>query len=507
MKQMRRDHAAIAESRKGLSRIVFILKDSPEFTSHAGQKRSDSLLNEKERIAHRQIWLGFLDHMFVLDRLGERWGGVKESDEEKVKREIFYTTYAIFLAQYRFALTFIDAAEENPASHVLLNEPVPEMGLAKGTYSDLKNQFLSPLKGADFVLLDTQYRLYGESPPPLLSKGVAEDRSFIWKMAEGKGIHLTAQNTLQRIQDFGFKAWLPVQTNVTEWMGDTRVWREDEFLITKAQIEAMAPLLKPGDVMLARREWYLSNLGLPGYWTHALLYVGTPWERRRYFSGDEEVKRWSQDQGIYSGEFELLIRFYARDAYQKNVGGHGGVNIFPVIESKSEGVSLSSLEHTASADALVVLRPRLPKISKARAILRAFSYVGRPYDFNFDFLTDSEMVCTEVVYKAYEPTSAIPGLHLPLTDLLGRKLMTANHVAKLFDHEFGSQEQQFDLILFLDGVEREKMAYLSDVEHFRKTWTRPKWHILAPQWAERISAKKGGLGGTGSHAGAWERAK
>ncbi|EFK06892.1 conserved hypothetical protein [delta proteobacterium NaphS2] len=481
MEQMRRDHALIAKSRKGLSRIVYFMKDNRDLISRAGRKRGESLLNERERVAHRQIWLGFLDHMFVLDRLGERWEDVRESVEEGSRKKVFYTTYAVFLAQYRFALAFIEAAEKDPALHVVLNEPVPEMGLAKGTYSDLKSRFLNPLKGADFVLLDTHYQLYGKSPPAFLSEGMAEDRKFIWRMAEGKGLDLTAGNALQHIQDFGFEAWLPIQTKVAEWMGDIKVWRVDDDLISEAQIKAMHPLLEPGDILLARREWYLSNMGLPGYWTHALLYVGNPWERQRYFKGNNKLALWTRMQGIYSGDFEQLLQFYARDAYRENRNGNAQALQHNVIESRSEGVSLSSLETAASADALVVLRPRLPKVSKAQAILRAFSYVGRPYDFNFDFLTDSEMVCTEVIYKAYEPKPSMEGLHLPLKDLLGRKLMTANDMAMVFDQEYGSQRQQLDFVLFLDGDEGEKTAYVSNLEGFRKSWHRPKWHILLPQ--------------------------
>ncbi len=475
-----RDQGVVLKIRQGLSGVISYLTENRNLSSKVTPLKT-RLLDIKDRTTVRQLWQRFLDYMSVLDRLGYRYAALYKDLEGGFRKDVFFTSYAIFLARYRFALAFMEAVEKNATLHVLLNEPVPELGLGGGTYSHLKNEILNPLKAGDFLLMEANDRLYGESPPPLLAQGIQEDRHFIWKAARGMGPELTAKNAVRQLQDVSFKAWLPVQTKAAEWLGDTRVWRKDRNLITKAQINAMRSLLKPGDILLARREWYLSNIGLPGFWTHSLIYVGTPGERRRYFREDEKVILWTQTEGIHSGDFEQLLRFHARDAYERNRKGDGTVPELSVIESKSEGVSLSSLEHAALADSLVVLRTRLPRISKAQALLRAFSYVGRPYDFNFDFLTDSQMVCTEVIYKAYEPTSSTPGLRLPLMNVLGRQLMTANDLAKLFDRAHGSPDQQFEFILFLDGNEREEMAAWSDEEHFRKTWKRPKWHAVVPQ--------------------------
>ena len=129
-------------------------------------------------------------------------------------------------------------------------------------------------------------------------------------------------------------------------------------------------------------------------------------------------------------------------------------------------------------DSLAVLRPRLSKPEKAQALLRAFHYAGRPYDFNFDFATDAELVCTELVYKAYEPAYGFTGLKFPLTEMLGRKLLPANEIARQFDAQAGTSEQQFDLVIFLDGQERKRNATEASLTDFRSSWKRPKWHVL-----------------------------
>ena len=477
MERIARDCAAIRHSREGLAGIIAFMNAHPDLFHRADLKES-RLLTRPQRMAVWQTWQTFLDHMLALDLLGQHYATLQKQKGDIPKKSLFYVTYAIFLAQYRYALDFIKIAESDPDLHTLLNDPVPELGLPAGTYSDLKFEFLNVQKGTEFAWMDFIYSFYGKSPPKALASGIDEDRKLIWEAGRGIGPALTLKNALKIVQDFSFKAWLPVQANVAEWMGDTRVWRVHQSLITRAQVEAIHPLLAPGDLLLARREWYLSNIGLPGFWPHSALYVGTPSERREYFKGDLATEIWLKLNGVHKGDLEDLLKKRCPDAYRESKARRPDVGVPRVIEAQSEGVSLSPLEVAAAADSLVVLRPRLPKAAKARAILRAFHYIGRPYDFNFDFLTDSELVCTELIYKVYEPEHNLAGLDLPLADLLGRKVMTANDLAMIFDRDYGTEKEQFEFIIFLDGHEEERKAYPSNIAAFRKSWKRPKWHIL-----------------------------
>ncbi len=109
--------------------------------------------------------------------------------------------------------------------------------------------------------------------------------------------------------------------------------------------------------------------------------------------------------------------------------------------------------------------------------MRAFRYAGRPYDFDFDFRTDAAIVCTELVYKAYEPAPGVTGLRFVVPVLLGRPVMPANEFARQFDEAFGSSEQQLDLVLFLEGQERARQAVERSVDAFRQSWRRPKWQF------------------------------
>jgi hypothetical protein len=228
--------------------------------------------------------------------------------------------------------------------------------------------------------------------------------------------------------------------------------------------------------MLQRRDWYLSNIGLPGFWPHAALYIGTPEERKEYFN-DPEVIDWVKKAGEPSGDFEKLLAAKYPDAYAwKDKREHG--HAYRVLEAISEGVTFTTLEHSADADSMAILRPKRTKKEKAAALYRAFYYAGRPYDFNFDFDTDASLVCTELVCKAYEPNGDSTGLIFPIDTMLGRKVVPANLIVKQFDEVYGTDKEQLELVQFLDAKERSKRAVASTVEEFRQSWKRPKWHIL-----------------------------
>ena len=86
-------------------------------------------------------------------------------------------------------------------------------------------------------------------------------------MGQGAGEIHTLKNAVTIIKSAGFSAWLPIQRSAARSMGNIRVRRPSRYLITREQIAALAPTLQPGDILLQRREWYLSNVGLPGFWT------------------------------------------------------------------------------------------------------------------------------------------------------------------------------------------------------------------------------------------------
>jgi hypothetical protein len=457
------DTKSVKVYRDGLTAVMTFVASRPDvFPAEKIKSKDPRVLRREQKEVAWNTWKSFLDYLVALDAVGQVHRDFLFLEGDARERS-FMVGGAAFLAKYRFALDWIARVENEPLFDTILNEPVPELGLPEGTYRLLKKRYLHVARAGEFGAFEAMWNWYGRGWEGELGAGIESDRNAIWAAGKGQGEALTVKNAFNIVQQKGFDTCFPIQAGVSEWMGDTKVWRPHRSLVSVDQIAAMRPRLQPGDVLLERREWYVSNVGLPGYWPHAALYIGTADERRAYF-GDTAL----DDQ---------LRRLYP-EAYALSVKPQEDDHLPRVLEAISEGVSFTTLEHSAAADAVVVLRPRLPKEEKAEAIRRAFHYAGRPYDFNFDFRTDATLVCTELVFKSYEPSEGKRGLTFPMEKMLGRPVMPANLIARQFDEQHGTDAQQLDFVLFLDGHEGDGVAVESDLAAFRESWKRPKWHIL-----------------------------
>jgi hypothetical protein len=443
-----------------------------------------TLLRPEIRRQILSLWYSLLDNYLALDALAEKHPGFYQLKDRTERRHAFHLARGIFLTQYRVALEIIPLLERNPAVDTILNEGDASLGLPRGVYDHFKYQYLNVIKAGRYAALEAVARVYEKAGDSRIDQWAAEDSRIILDAGKGPGPLMTFENGLSIVERYGHTAWFPVQKGVAEWMGDTKMWRTHQYLIRPEQIEDLSRRLEPGDILLERREWYLTNVGIPGFWTHAALYIGGP-EQRAAFSRQPEVKKWLGKMGAET--MDDLIRQRYPEAHAGMQAPCEDGRLPGVIEAHSPGVTLTSLHCSAACDSLAVLRPRLSTADRAAAVVRAMRYHGRPYDYSFDFVSDQNLVCTELVVKSYLPGELKQGLDLPLENVMGQMLTPANSFARQFDETFGTDRQQMDLVLFLDGHEKEKLAAESDLETFRESWQRPKWHILvqAPANAEQ----------------------
>ena len=155
--------------------------------------------------------------------------------------------------------------------------------------------------------------------------------------------------------------------------------------------------LKPGDILLEKTPFRLTDKLIPGYWGHAAVWVGT----------EAELK----ELGIWDNP--VVVRHH--DEIR-----HGRL----VVEALRSGVEMNTLERFFNIDSFGALRkPELTKESRARTVIQALRQVGKPYDFNFDVESKERVYCSKLVYLCYS------GVDWPTKRSLGRTTFTPDDVA------------------------------------------------------------------------------
>ena len=220
-----------------------------------------------------------------------------------------------------------------------------------------------------------------------------------------------------------------VVVGVAGWIGDTRL-SDPSPAITDEQMVDMKAHLKPGDILVERTDYYLSNAFLGGFWPHGILYLGPK----------EEWSKMKLSDGTTLAEDHWIA-----DHIMPNYRSEKDSRQALVMEAISEGVVFNSLEEAAQKDYIAVFRPKFsPEEQEAKIagiIKRAFKYHGRPYDFDFDFFTDDKLVCTELLYRAFHPDinfliqkESIKKPNPPIPGMIhkaGRDTMPAGEIVKL----------------------------------------------------------------------------
>ena len=225
-------------------------------------------------------------------------------------------------------------------------------------------------------------------------------------------------------------------------------------LITAAQVEDLRAELQPGDILIERRNWYISNALLPGFWPHAALYLGSHEELSAL--GVTEDPRATPHMSDFRGQ---------------NERGHD----YAVLEAIGEGVIFTSLEYSlGEADAVAVLRPILSDEDRREALSRALSHRGKEYDFDFDFVTTDRLVCTELIYRTYDGILDIPEMR----SIMGEPRITASDYVRMWADGRASGAPQLELVRFLDFDEANGVAVEADEETLVETLERSRFTFL-----------------------------
>lgn len=194
--------------------------------------------------------------------------------------------------------------------------------------------------------------------------------------------------------------------------------------------------LKPMDILFEKTPFRLTDKFIPGYYGHVAIWLGTP----------QELMGMKIN---YKGKMIPLLDHPTILPYLEKMS-RGQL----VVEALREpGVTMNTLEHFMDIDDFLAIESTQNE-DKAELILRTIQQVGKPYDFNFDVETESEIVCSELIYAVFK------NIEWPLDKTMGRFTISPDHVAlKSLDNCFSPT------VMFVDGkeIENNKAAELKRV--------------------------------------------
>lgn len=169
--------------------------------------------------------------------------------------------------------------------------------------------------------------------------------------------------------------------------------------------------MKPGDILLEKTPFRLTDRFIPGHWGHVAIWVGS----------EEQLKElgvWDLLPDLYEKAQHRLD--YEGPSFQEQIrSGH------KIVEALRPGVQINTLEHFLDVDDMAVLRDeKVEKEALKRYVIRAFEQVGKEYDFNFDVETDKKIVCSELAFVAYDD------YQWPVAKTAGRYTISPDHVGE-----------------------------------------------------------------------------
>ncbi len=228
-------------------------------------------------------------------------------------------------------------------------------------------------------------------------KGFAKTKNF-FKLI-GKNLGLTFKTIGDGVSNFTEKMFY----GISKGFGNTAgLFQSRDGLLLNDQnfLDNAYQNLKPLDIILEKTPFRLTDKFIPGYWGHAAIYVGS--------------KQDLIDLGIY---YHPHITPY-HDKIDQGA---------TIVEALRPGVQFNSLEHFSDIDDFVILRYRkeVSTEQKREYILRAFSQVGKRYDFSFDVESSKTIVCSELHYKVFED---IP---FRTTKIIGRYTIDVDQIAEM----------------------------------------------------------------------------
>jgi hypothetical protein len=394
---------------------------------------SRGYITPSKEIQLRQIHLSYWKARNALYELVlEVWRGIDRIDRATPQQ---------FLVALAAASLLVDAARflREIFHHVdvvrrKLDEPDPVHGIPPRMYDDVQKSLTSPYNAWH---LWQATRFYDKHRVQLLEAAAAEGleplvaiidryrdrlRPSLWMYLRTR-IHVRGRRAIRRIgRDFLGRGVYALQTAIGCGMAEVFVRPGHSPSLPRDIRAEVVQLLRPGDVLVVRKEFAATNYFLPGYWPHVALFLGRPHDLVSCGIAEHEHVQRRIAQLVSATQLTGVLSPNEQHAWCD------GAEHPCVLEAMKDGVKIRSVNSPFNSDSVVVVRPLLEPQQIGCALAQAMMHEGKAYDFDFNFCASHRLVCTEVVYRAYE---GVAGVQFDLRRHVGRFALSAADILRM----------------------------------------------------------------------------
>ena len=382
-------------------------------------------------------------------------------DNQQSQDRALFLFVAATLLRHEMSANFIEAHDDLPRVRKLLNLPETHWGIPAGVFDSVQRELLDTTYQDMIFAAETAYLQLGRSAAKdsPLHNMIEKSQAEIAGIPEF-GIRASVNRALRDAKDNATGLYQYINAFTGTVIGDFQVnQRGIDHPIRPDDLHGFHQALKPGDILIERRNWYASNAFLPGFWPHGAMYVGTVQEMKDagiYKLVRKAIREFADDEAATENEISQAHAQHLRDILDEfeRPKANNRYEHHHVIEAVSEGVILNTIEHSAGeATSVCAFRPvLLSKEQIAKAVASAYKYLGREYDFDFDFETPNTLVCTEVVYRCYEGNRENYPLQFKLSNILGTQTLPAQNIVKSYVDavQRNDPKNQLQLVAWID---------------------------------------------------------
>jgi len=416
--------------------------------------------------AARQVWLALLDHLLALDGTQAWYGRFGELDDahDAQRDEALLIALATRAALLAAGAAFVAGVAGNAETRRGLDAGEPGRRIPAGLLARLTTRLEDP---ATWAFLPPAWRDFRVARAGYSDRHLDRDGARAWMLpyVEKRRRELLAFATPRGLMAGSgepqgpFSRLFPARTRAAAWA---------PAALDGARRAALAGLqerLRPGDVLLVRRERWRTAFGPPGWWHDVAVWVGPAAGVDAAFSGDEEVAAFFRRRGIPDGRPSLYVSRRFPTAWRRWAApGH------VAVVARPGGVRPVTLEEVASGDALAVLRPRLSPGARARQVALAMHYVGKPWDPLHDPEDPRALDAMELLTTLLAPGDGVEeGVELPRDSFLGAARQRPDDLAAWWPA--GGPDPGWELVEFLDP------SGAGDEAAFAGSHRRPPWTL------------------------------